>query len=79
MARFFITRGVSHSLPVAVHKLSLYLVDNFLGGRKPGTIKGDLAAIAWFHKLAGFEDPSKHYLLKKVLTGLNHPRDKRSL
>ena len=70
MARFLTSVGGSHRLPVATHMLALHLVDEFLEGRKPGTIKGDLAAIAWFHKLAGLEDPSKHYLLKKVLTGL---------
>ena len=45
----------------------VWLSDN---GFAPGTINSHLAGLGWWHKIKGFPDPSKDYLIKRFKIGL---------
>ena len=37
----------------------------------PATIASNLSAISYYHKLAGMEDPTSHFLIRKILQGVS--------
>ena len=68
-------RNLPVELPASPHLLAMFLADQSLRGRKPSTVKGDLAGVAWAHKIRGHPDPSNHFLLKKQLQGMTKSGD----
>ena len=61
----------SWSFPASPQLLALYgvwLADH--EGLKPSTVGTHLAGIGWWHKIKAYPDPSKHYLVKRLLIGL---------
>ena len=46
----------------------------------PSTVTSSISAIAYYHKMAGYEDPTSTFFIRKLLKGLAHSRsgfDKR--
>ena len=64
-------RNLPWELPAPPQLIALFLADQSLKGRKPTTVRGDLAGVAWAHKIRGHPDPSSHFLLKKQLQGIS--------
>lgn len=63
--------GLGSTLPVPERHIGLFLVNVFSKEAKAAsTITSYLTAIAWNHKIRGFPDPSKSYMLKRLLAGM---------
>ena len=60
----------SWSLPIPVTTLAAYGVFLHEEGFKPGTVRTHLAGIGWRHKVKGFQDPSKQFLIARLLAGM---------
>jgi integrase len=56
-------------LPAEPETLTLYLADLSRRGRKPATWSRKLAAIAVYHRAAGFEAPTEHEVVRSVHRG----------
>ena len=56
--------------PIPVTSLACYGVFLHDQGYKPGTINSHLAGIGWWHKLQGYPDPSKQFLMRRLAVGL---------
>jgi len=68
-ARFCADRGVA-PLPAAPATLAAYAASLADAGRKYSTIRRRVAAIAYAHKLKGFEPPDQAEAVKAVLRGI---------
>ena len=55
------------STPQLLAQYGVWLADQ---GYKPATIATHLAGVGWWHKVKGLEDPSRSYLVKRLLIGL---------
>ena len=62
------------SLPVSRDHIALYLAALKKEGLAPSSIRSALSVIAWKHKLAGLPDPTKDFLLSRVMEGLRRAR-----
>jgi site-specific recombinase XerD len=61
-------------LPANPHDIALYVTH--LGSKlKTSTIRSHLSAVAFFHQIHGFENPTSSFLIKKLLAG--HRRRER--
>lgn len=58
-------------LPADTKVIGKFLTHLFINGRKPGTVRSYLAAIAWSHKVRDLGDPSKSFLLRQALDGMS--------
>ena len=56
--------------PLPLDYVSLYVAYLYKEGASESTIRGALSVIAWQHNLRGLPDPTKDFLLKKMLVGL---------
>jgi hypothetical protein len=77
---FCSSSGVSAELPISVKVLIQYLTSLFEAGLAGNTLLSHVSAISHFHKLAGVEDPTASFLIKKFLKGaqkLNKSSDTR--
>ena len=72
--RKFTKFAESHLLPVTfpISTVNLACFGAWLSeqGYKPGTVSSHLAAMGWWHKIKGFPDPSKEYLIRRFKLGL---------
>ena len=68
-------RNLPLELPAPPQLIAMFLADQSLKGRKPTTVRGDLAGVAWAHKVRGHPDPSNNFLLKKQLQGMTKTGD----
>ena len=57
--------------PACSWSLSCYLADLVEKGYAPSTLASHVSAIAFFHKLAGQDDPTAHFFIKRMLLGAN--------
>ena len=55
------------SLPQMLAQYGVCLLDQ---GYKPATVATHLAGVGWWHKIKGREDPSRNYLVKRLLIGM---------
>ena len=60
------TLGLASRLPVSVSMLLLFIANLHANGAAPASI---VSAVAYFHKINGFPDPSHCFLVAKVLAG----------
>ena len=56
-------------LPVSVHMILLFIVHEFALGLAPSYIVSLISAVAYFHKVNGFTDPSSAIIVTKLLAG----------
>ena len=56
--------------PVPPQVIAKFAVWLGLRGFKPNTVATHIVGLGWWHKVRGLEDPSKHYLVKRVLIGM---------
>ena len=61
-------------LPLSSHQLALFI--SYLSARKlaPSTISSYLSAISYVHKIKGYSDPTKSFLIHKLSTALSRQR-----
>ena len=62
------------SLPMPREHIALYLAALKKEGLAPSSIRSALSVIAWKHKIAGLPDPTKDFLLSRVMEGLRRAR-----
>ena len=62
------------SMPVGPSVVALFGAWLDKQGYKPSTISGHLYAVGWWHKLQGWADPAKAYVVRTFLTGLRKVR-----
>jgi len=63
-------KGLSPSLPVAAETVAAFLAAEALAGKRPSTLGRRLAAIRYFHKLAGLPTPTDAEAVKATLRGI---------
>jgi len=63
-------KGVSPTLPVAAETVAAFLAAEAQAGKRPSTLGRRLAAIRYFHKLAGFPTPTDAEAVKATLRGI---------
>ena len=63
------TLGLASRLPVSVSMLLLFIANLHANGAAPASIVSTVSAVAYFHKMNGFPDPSHCFLVAKVLAG----------
>ena len=63
------TLGLASRLPVSVSMLLLFIANLHANGAAPASIVSTVSAVAYFHKINGFPDPSHCFLVAKVLAG----------
>ena len=56
-------------LPVAIPLIMGFIAHLHNTGLAPASIISTISAIAYFHKLNGYQDPSKNFIVSKMLTG----------
>ena len=66
---FTMSLGLPTQLPASVTTMLLFIAHLHAGGNAPSSIVSIVSAIAYFHKVNGFADPSKCFIVAKVLTG----------
>ena len=64
---FHIRLPTQMSASVAI--MLLFIAHLHAGGNTPSSIVSNVPAIAYFHKVDGFADPSKCFIVVKVLAG----------
>ena len=66
-------------LPAKPRVIGWFLVSIFREGKKPSTVRAYLSAIGWSHKIRDLPDPSRSFMLQKVLAGMANasPAEKR--
>ena len=69
LVKFLTDHNLSEQLPINSHHIALFLADLFKAGKKEGALRSILSAIAFKHKLEGKEDPTKAFIIKRLLTG----------
>ena len=59
------------ALPASVAAIALYIthLTSPPCPSSPATIATNISAIAYFHKMAGAQDPTSHFLIRKILKG----------
>ena len=67
---FLLIRNISSVLPVKSDHIALYLGHLTSTGLKATTIRTHLSAIAWNHKILGYDDPTRSFLLRRVMIGI---------
>jgi len=73
--KIFLTRHqVPNTLPVPQFYVCLYAAHLGSQDYAHGTIKAELAAIAWNHRINGFQDPTTSLYLDRLLTGVKRSR-----
>jgi hypothetical protein len=55
--------------PTPVATLATYVSNILAQGKAVATVMSTLSAVAFFHKLLGYTDPSAHFLLKRIMLG----------
>ena len=63
------TLGLASQLPVSVSMLLLFIANLHANGAAPASFVSTVSAVAYFHKINGFPDPSHCFLVAKVLAG----------
>ncbi|WP_396604572.1 site-specific integrase [Bradyrhizobium sp. YCK136] len=63
-------KGVSAALPASAETLAAFLAAEAEAGKRPSTLGRRLAAIRYFHKLAGFPTPTDTEAVKATLRGI---------
>src|SRR4051812_46690684 len=63
-------KGVSPTLPVAAETVAAFLAAEAQVGKRPSTLGRRLAAIRYFHKLAGLPTPTDAEAVKATLRGI---------
>ena len=71
---FLRSMELPRTLPVQREHIALYLAALKKEGLAPGSIRSALSTIAWKHKLLGVRDPTKDFLLTRVMEGLRRAR-----
>ena len=61
--------GLSTQLPASVAIVLLFIAYLHAGGKAPSSIVSIVSVFAYFHKVNGFADPSKGFIVAKVLAG----------
>ena len=69
LVAFYGSIGVPLCLPVSVHTILLFIVHLFALGLAPSSIVSTVSAVAYFHKVNGFIDPSSAFIVNKLLVG----------
>ena len=59
------TLGLASQLPVSVSMLLLFIANLHANGAAPASIVSTVSAVAYFHKINGFPDPSHCFLVAK--------------
>ena len=59
----------SFSVPASQNNIASFIAYLFKAKYSPSTITSNLSAIAYMHKIAGYDDPSNSFFIKKLLTG----------
>ena len=59
------TLGLASRLPVSVSMLLLFIANLHANGAAPASIVSTVSAVAYFHKINGFPDPSHCFLLPR--------------
>ena len=60
------------SLPCSHTDILFYIAHLHQQKLSPATIACHLSAVTYFHKMKGFEDPCKHFLVGKAMTGIRN-------
>ena len=61
--------GVTLQLPVSVSMILLFIAHLHAHGSAPASITSIISAVAYFHKINGFSDPTNCFIVAKVLAG----------
>ena len=78
--KFRASAGYQQSWPAPCHQVVAFIAALSLEGKAPATIKSYIAGLAYIHKINGWEDPTKLFIIQKLLEGsqrLNGRVDKR--
>ena len=71
---FLTSLSLPDSIPVAREHIALHLAALKKEGLAPSSIRSALSAIGWKHKMAGVPDPTRDFLLSRVMVGLQRAR-----
>jgi hypothetical protein len=63
-------KGIRSTLPVAAETVAAFLAAEAEAGKRPSTLGRRLAAIRYFHKLAGLPTPTDMEAVKATLRGI---------
>lgn len=61
--------NISTLLPLALSTIALFISYLFAQGKAPRTISTNLSAISFLHKWHGLQDPTKEFLVNKLVAG----------
>jgi len=66
--------GFTITLPVSTCQIALFI--SYLSARKmaPATIMSYMSALGYVHKMRGLTDPTKSFLIQKLLTAIGRNR-----
>ena len=71
---FLHTLGTTPVLPVSIAMIMGFIAYLHNADYAPASIISNISAIAYFHKINGFPDPSRNFILAKLLTGAHNLR-----
>ena len=69
LVKFLKDHNLSQQLPRNSHHIALFLAALFKAGKKEGALRTILSAVVFKHKMEGKEDPTKAFIIKRLLTG----------
>ena len=69
MVNFHVSLGLPTRLPVSVPMVLLFIAHLYASGSAPASIVSTVSAVADFHKINGFHDPSNCFMVSKLLAG----------
>ena len=64
-----VSLGLPTRLPVSVPLMLLFIAHLYANGSAPASIVSTVSAVAYFHKINGFHDPSNCFMVSKLLAG----------
>ncbi|XP_072041931.1 integrase/recombinase xerD homolog [Amphiura filiformis] len=78
--RFRMDFGLGSDWPASVREVVTFISNESLSGKAPATISSYVAGVSYYHKLGGWQDPTKAFIVAKLLEGckrLNNRTDPR--
>ena len=69
LVNFHVSLGLPTRLPVSVLMVLLFIAHLYASGSAPASIVSTVSAVAYFHKINGFHDPSNCFMVSKLLAG----------
>ena len=69
LVNFHVSLGLPTRLPFLVPMVLLFIAHLYANGSAPASIVSTVSAVACFHKINGFHDPSNCFMVSKLLAG----------